>query len=604
MVGRNGSGKSSFAEGLEICLTEENRRWQARTSIWTDGWRNMHHTDACRVDAAFSIDGIPGRVTAGRSWEPGAALGESAAKLAGHPDAASLDHLGWPEALTSWRPFLSYNELGSMFQGRPSEVYDALASILGLGDLVAVADLLKNERTAREKALKASTQQVPVLVQLLADLDDERAVACRAALDAKRWDLEAVELALGGAVDDGDPEGDLAALRALDHIERPAPEAGANALRDAAGEAEQQAQTDAGAALRVADLLERALAHHHAAGDDDCPVCGTGTLDAAWRARVEPEVAALRERAESAQRAQAEVARTLAAAARAMVPPPAALDAAERLGLDATAASEAWERWRAGHVLTDARKMATHIDAAGPALDAALARVRETATVVLERREDAWRPAARALREWLPAARSALDGVDDVKDLKAAEAWMKTATDAVRSERFAPLADAAMAHWSQLRQGSSVDVTSIGLAGSATQRRVQIDVEIDGTDSAALGVMSQGELCSLALCMFLPRAVGREPVPLRGDRRPGAVDGPREGRWARPRAGIGGRDPTGGGVHPRRPAARIGAPPRDRSARGGGDPPRGFARRSRAGPGPGGGASRRRPSGAAHQGTA
>ena len=34
VVGRNGSGKSSFAEGLELLLTGENLRWKGRSKAW------------------------------------------------------------------------------------------------------------------------------------------------------------------------------------------------------------------------------------------------------------------------------------------------------------------------------------------------------------------------------------------------------------------------------------------------------------------------------------------------------------------------------------------------------------------------------------------
>jgi AAA domain, putative AbiEii toxin, Type IV TA system len=44
------------------------------------------------------------------------------------------------------------------------------------------------------------------------------------------------------------------------------------------------------------------------------------------------------------------------------------------------------------------------------------------------------------------------------------------------------------------------------LEGKATSRKVNLDVTVDGTEGAALGVMSQGELHSLALALFLPRA--------------------------------------------------------------------------------------------------
>ena len=59
VVGRNGSGKSSFAEAIELLLTGENARWADRTAVWKDGWRSLHHPTA-RITATFARDGIAG----------------------------------------------------------------------------------------------------------------------------------------------------------------------------------------------------------------------------------------------------------------------------------------------------------------------------------------------------------------------------------------------------------------------------------------------------------------------------------------------------------------------------------------------------------------
>ena len=42
IFGRNGSGKSSFAEALEVLLTGDSKRWSDRSKIWKEGWRNLH----------------------------------------------------------------------------------------------------------------------------------------------------------------------------------------------------------------------------------------------------------------------------------------------------------------------------------------------------------------------------------------------------------------------------------------------------------------------------------------------------------------------------------------------------------------------------------
>jgi hypothetical protein len=53
---------------------------------------------------------------------------------------------------------------------------------------------------------------------------------------------------------------------------------------------------------------------------------------------------------------------------------------------------------------------------------------------------------------------------------------------------------------------SSVLLKKIVLTGAGSARKVVLDVSVDGMDGAALGVMSQGELNSLALSLFMPRA--------------------------------------------------------------------------------------------------
>ncbi|MET7764547.1 ATP-binding protein [Streptomyces sp. NPDC005393] len=57
IAGRNGSGKSSIAEAAEMALTDSNYRWQDRTQIWKQGWRNLHdHTDP-QVSVELCADG-------------------------------------------------------------------------------------------------------------------------------------------------------------------------------------------------------------------------------------------------------------------------------------------------------------------------------------------------------------------------------------------------------------------------------------------------------------------------------------------------------------------------------------------------------------------
>ncbi len=130
VVGRNGSGKSSFAEGLEALLTGHNLRWQGRSKAWQDGWRNLHHDGPTQVGAEFLLERATEPVDLVRSW--GDAFEHST--IEGDCDGALIEfaELGWEEPLTSYKPFLSYNELGSMLEEKPSAIYDSMAAVLGL----------------------------------------------------------------------------------------------------------------------------------------------------------------------------------------------------------------------------------------------------------------------------------------------------------------------------------------------------------------------------------------------------------------------------------------------------------------------------------------
>ena len=110
----------------------------------------------------------------------------------------------------------------------------------------------------------------------------------------------------------------------------------------------------------------------------------------------------------------------------------------------------------------------------------------------------------------MPVARDAVRGNAAVPAIKAAEKWLKDTAGELRDERFAPIADRAQAICDDLLRGSNVKVAQIHLTGAASQRRVDLDVTVDGVATAALGVMSQGELNALALSLFIPRATLEE----------------------------------------------------------------------------------------------
>ena len=510
VVGRNGSGKSSFAEAIEVLLTGDSLRWKERAAVWREGWRNLHHP-AASLTATFLVEGERGPCVVSRRWEPEAAFeaADAAAELHGKP-RSDLGSLGWTAALRTQRPFLSYNELGSLLDEGPSKLYDALSSILGLEDLVLALGALQEARRLREKAVKDATEARGRLLERLRDVDDARARQVAAALEGKEWDLAEVESVLAGVASPGTGAAELDVLRGIASLEPPDPARVAAAVAEMRGAAKGVQSATGTAAARSRDaatLLELALRYHAAHGDGDCPVCGRAdALDRSWHARQNKAVAGLREAAR-----EADAAHEKAEAARRRWEELAplkgeALTRAAEAGLDLGGLVEALGTWVKAGSITDLEELADHVESASGPLGEAVARLRDSARAELGRKEDAWRPAAIEVAAWLATAREAVKGASDVRRLKGAEAWLKKAAAGIRDDRFAPIAEKAAAVWEHLRQQSHVELGRIQLTGEGTRRRVALDVTVDGVEGAALGVMSQGELHSLALSLFVPRA--------------------------------------------------------------------------------------------------
>lgn len=203
VVGRNGSGKSSFAEAVEVAFTGTSYRWQGRRTVdWRSGWRNLHCADPAYVRVDLAVDGDRGRTAVERTW-PENDLDRSDAWVQRPGEKrAPLATLSWGREMETYRPFLSYSELGAMLDGGPSGVYDALAAILGLDDLTAAEKRLNDARKALDAAARElDGERKGVLVELTGS-DDPRAREAEQALQAKQPDLDAVErLATSRATD-------------------------------------------------------------------------------------------------------------------------------------------------------------------------------------------------------------------------------------------------------------------------------------------------------------------------------------------------------------------------------------------------------------------
>jgi len=449
------------------------------------------------------------------AWDEGAALEaqKGFVQPKGKPKT-SLPALGWKDALVSYRPFLSYNELGSMLDEGPSKLYDALSLVLGLEDLVNAQATLAKSRLDRQQALDGADQEREALVELLKTLlereSDDRASACLDALTSKSWGLDAAEAVLAsGALPPVDQ--DISVLtRALSLDPGDSERVGSvvGALRDADQQLKAVAGSDAETSRQLALLLEAALEFHAGHGDSDCPVCGTKAgLTQTWAESSRKEVDRLRAIASGSDHAYRAASDALRKARELLPPPPKLLAQLFEIGLDGLAAArEQWDGWHAGSTVSDLTAVAIHLETRHEAFASAIQALKKSAAAELKRREDRWRPIATAISEWILTAKEARAGAEHLPRIKAAESWLKDASADIRNQRFAPIADKAMATWEHLRQNSNVALGRIELAGARSQRRVTLDVTVDGIPGAALGVMSQGELHSLALSLFLPRA--------------------------------------------------------------------------------------------------
>ncbi len=510
VVGRNGSGKSSFAEGLEILLTGSNFRWAHRSKVWRDGWRNLHHPERASVSATFAVEGRAPEIEIVRTWADGAAIDDSRLTIRPKDAAvATLDDLGWTSALEMYRPFLSYNELGAMFDG-PSELHDRLMAILGLDEFDVLAREARDRRLELQKQVDAIKARLAPLLTRLDGVDDPRAALAAAALRKRIWDLGAVEAVLGGAGETADVAG-LAVLRALGGVTPPSVEDVidvAESIRDVVARTVAMSKTPVGRASDVAKLLRDAIAFHGRHGDEDCPVCGTlAVLDDAWQADAEAKVRDLESAAAEAMTLNADTTRVLDRTTRLMSPPPTALERATDVGLGGEAAhlDAAWRTF-VTRPEGDLLALADHLEATIEPVHAASTALDTAVDAEQRRREVVWRPLANDLAAWLTDARTSATADAEVKRLATEEKALKAEQVRQKHDRFQPVAASAKEHWALLRQQSNVELERIVLEGTGTSRRVDIGVAVDGVEGAALGVMSQGELHAIALSLFLPRA--------------------------------------------------------------------------------------------------
>lgn len=418
--GRNGSGKSSFAEALELALTGTSYRWRERQSLWSESWRNLHKPNPCAVRVEFTQEGT-GQVTVGVDWTDEAELDDRDlwTQSGGNERSKGIDGLGWSNPLELYRPVLSYEELGRLFDGGPSVLYDALAKLLGLDVLTAVEKKLTADLKVAKESRDAADGERRQLMAALGDVTDERVVRMMALLRKRPPPLDEVVSVITGA---GSPELNVvAALRDLSGLTVPSIDdiaSAASELRAAVADLQRVAVDAAALVDKRVGVLHAALDFHQHAGDTSCPVCGGGQLDADWVARAHSAVAEAETSLAEYRSAtgQLKAARQAAANLAGGFLQVAVVPGVELAGLEGYNKAAI----KAAEVPADDLELADHVesnlvDAVGAA-DA----LRDQASAELSRRQDVWAPLAEQVAAWLPNERHARESDDRLKALTAA----------------------------------------------------------------------------------------------------------------------------------------------------------------------------------------
>lgn len=509
IAGRNGSGKSTLAEAMELALTGINSRWIEKGPVWSRNWRNLHAGEPAEIRIGIAEEGS-GTTVVGVDWPTGAqdvvADKKRWVQRSGQK-REDVSVLGWAQALEMYRPLLSYDELGQILEGRPSEFHDQLYKLLGLEQLTDALTVLDNEvKRLKQPAAELKTAR-DALNATLADHEDPRAATALTEVKKSKPNLDVVRPLITEGAADSIPAAWLQAQR-LAVPSREEMAARCAAIRIAAEREREEADRSSALDVDRSRLLAAALAFHQDHGDQPCPVCGEGALNAEWAGSaqrlLEQDQSSIQ--ALKTARATSEQARTtLVDLVRSVAKPPLGDTDLATLA----AAHDAYDRLVQLPLVGD-DALAAHVENVLPDVDLAYAALRQEATELVNARRDAWQPVALDLAEWLRRAERSAETDPQLKIATEASKWLQTNSIKLRNQRIAPLAEKAREIWAALRQESNVELGAIRLEGQKNQRRVVLEAAVDGSETEAFGVMSQGELHALALAVFIPRATSNE----------------------------------------------------------------------------------------------
>ena len=202
VTGRNGSGKSSLAEGFEYALTSTTYRWKLSTRF-AEQWRNLHHPEPCCITVGLAQEAV-GSSTIEASW-PAGSSSTSDARVTYQPYGQArrdgIAELGWATALETYRPILSYEELGRLLNEKNAQLHDSLRLMLGLDALTAAERRLKTRLDPIKQPLAVADRERKSLRAQAESCSDERAVRAATMLRHTRPDVSKIQALVTGATD-------------------------------------------------------------------------------------------------------------------------------------------------------------------------------------------------------------------------------------------------------------------------------------------------------------------------------------------------------------------------------------------------------------------
>ena len=461
IYGANGSGKSTFAEALDVLLTGSTARFAGRGHEWRSAWANAHSPDQGQIDVEFLVeDQDAQRDTLTRNWtaaDLSAATGEKDNPL--WEPVKTIGGLDVAGAIDEFRPILGYGELGPLFDESGS--LDDPDS----GYVTPFAQHIQARASIRDGTTDA-------LWQLIRHRDHRDALYT----ELSAWQSCVREVRMAAAVAKSARSARQAATEA----------------RQAATEA-RQAATEAKQAATEAQLAGAA-----------------GSTRAARAAEAEAEARAERAAGAAEAKAEARAAEAEARAAEAEAKAEARKKGEESL-LQLVLINEAtlrspsdwhWEALAARHTVSvsDENTQTDLLRVARAYLPRFRARLRGSIAQSATQKHDGVFSTPNPSGEFLgyaPRVRS----------------YAEMLLDEIHSARLEQFSQRVSDFWQKIRRSSDVRFEALSLQQHrpideegipAPELRVSLGLTIDGDRAIERGALSQGELHSLALSVFLP----------------------------------------------------------------------------------------------------